>query len=105
MRFLLDRFGHFEAFDDIEMDDTMFFLPLIIFSIIFVIILVVVIINIVKFSKRKKNLSHFEKEIIEKAREELNIDKEERVCEYCGTELKEHETKCPSCGAKVRKKK
>ena len=86
----------------------MFFLPFIIFSLFFIAFLVIAL---SAFKNHKKTtdtmtnmintVSAYAENEIEKAFDEPK--QETKVCEYCGSIISANETKCNSCGAKIKK--
>lgn len=93
--------------------------PVIVMIVAFV-ILIVVIFGIVRpvlikkdrelYEKMKSKTSNtvnendFLQNLKEAVNKTVNPNSNIKYCEYCGTELEENATKCPSCGAKSKKK-
>ncbi len=84
----------------------LFFIPFIIFAVVVVTIIVIAIKNQKNILDKNWGLGddEFVKNLKDSVGKTLNPDKYKRYCEYCGTEIKDDETKCSSCGATVTKK-
>ncbi len=100
MRLLLDRFEHFE--DMIDDMNVFSIIVWVVSTIITVAVIVMIIYAIVKGVKKDKKVDDT---IIENLKEQKEEQKKANICEYCGEELEDNMSKCPSCGARVKRNK
>lgn len=75
-----------------------FFLPVIIFPVIFILAFIIIVFFVIKGSKNIK-YDNIGKTI----KEELKIKTIKNLCEYCGSDMG-NEVECKNCGAKKTKK-
>ena len=90
----------------------MFFLPFVIFGVFFVVFLVIGL-NAFKSHKHTTDTmtnmintvsAYAEKQTTDISQQADNQAKQEtKICEYCGSIISANETKCNSCGAKIKK--
>lgn len=88
----------FEDFDDMFDDFKAIFIT--IFVIVALVIISTIIYTIIKFNKTKKSSNDFFNKVKNKIDKTIEQEKTKNICPYCGTHLKDDETKCPSCGAR-----